>query len=391
MRLLSADKATSADPKGGTIAALTGVRAYAAVWVMLLHLEFGIGIKDHVAWGAVIHHGFWAVDVFFVLSGFILSMLYASHFESGWTLRRYWPYLVARFARIYPLHLCALGALALYYLPKCLLLGFEQLPPGFTLRGLLTSATLLHAWGYIGRLTWNYPSWSISSEWFAYLLMLPLLARGLRATPIVLVWVLAAAAWALLYKVAHGYGGELIGERTYDGSILRIAVEFTLGYALFRLWTRWRPDAQLADLLSLGGLAGIIALTLLPDRYEWLLAPAVCGLLFGLTRPGPMGRLLFENRYAVFWGERSYSIYMLHAVVQIWCNLALLHFGAEHLPAAAAWALLVAEAGMVLLASNCAYGWIEVPMRRHVRTLLEGGLPALQRNRVGEAAQERTL
>lgn len=357
-----------ADPKLDHIPTLTGLRAYAAVWVMLLHLQFGIGLRGHVELGPIVNHGFWAVDVFFVLSGFILSLLYAPRLDSG-PPGTYRKYLAARFARIYPLHALALLALAAYYLPRLWLNG-TTLPPGFGLGHLALNVSLLHGWGFAERLSWNFPSWSIGSEWFAYLL-LPALTVGLRRLPALAVIALALLGWTLVIVLVHGQG-ELLGGQNVHWALPRIAVEFSMGYGLYRLFRERPPQGAVADVLALGGLVALLAICLMPSAAEWLVLPAVSAMVYGLARPGRLGSQLFGSRAAVFWGERSYSIYMLHAVVQIYCNLALLHLGMRTLDAGAAWALFFAQIGVVLLASHLAYVRVELPMRDWLRRKLGG-------------------
>jgi peptidoglycan/LPS O-acetylase OafA/YrhL len=363
--------------KTGDIPALTGIRAYAAIWVMLLHLQFSSGVMLEL--GPVIKHGFWAVDVFFVLSGFILSLLYARKFEAG-PRAVYRDYLVARFARIYPLHVAALLVLLACFTVRALVVDTPH-PPGFDLRHFWLNLGLLHAWGYADQLSWNYPSWSISCEWFAYLLLTPLLALGLRRWAAPACLLLAAAGWTVLYLAVHAQN-ERIGELTISWAVLRIASEFLLGYALYRVHVRYRWPAWLSDVMALGGLIGLIALTVLPAGYEFWLAPAIALLLLGLARTGPLGQCLFANRAAVFWGERSYSIYMLHAVVQIVSNLALGFLNIEVPRGLLPWLLFLVLSVAVLLASHLAYEWLELPARNWLRRRMQSPRPAA----AGEAA-----
>lgn len=355
------------------IPALTGLRAYAAIWVMLLHLQHGIGVRGELSFGPLIDRGGWAVDIFFVLSGFILSLLYAGRFEAQVRPREWASYLAARFARIYPLHLFALLLLAGYYF-SLRIVDDTPLPAGFSEKNFLLNLTLLHGWGFADRLSWNYPSWSIGTEWFAYLVMLPLLARSLRRAPPAAALLLGLAGWSVLYLLIHA-NGQTIGTQSVKWGIARIAVEFTLGYALYRIHIWRRPTAGQADALALAGLASILALGFAPAAFEWALAPAVCALILGLASAGPVARGLFAGPRAVFWGERSYSIYMLHAVVQIFCNLLLLHLGLADLSRGAAWALLALQAALVLWVSHLAYERLELPMRSRVREALEQRLP----------------
>jgi len=351
------------------IAPLTGVRAFAAFWVMLLHLQFGLGIAGRVDLGSFINHGFWAVDVFFVLSGFILSLLYASKFEAHVSPAEYVAYLGARFARIYPLHLLSFSLLAAYFAMRLAAGEISSLPEGFNLRNAVLNLTLLHGWGYAQRLSWNYPSWSIGTEWFAYLLLLPLFLRGLRRLGVIATLGAALAVWSVLYWAVHRQAG-LIGELAESWAPLRIVAEFLLGYALFRMYRVGRPSPWISDVLMLVATGGLIALSFAPDGAEWFLGPLVCALLFSLSRAGPLGRALFGNRIAVFWGERSYSIYMLHAVVQIFANGIYLHLPGVPWSARASYAFLALQAAVTMLAAHLVYGGFELPARERLRSLI---------------------
>lgn len=357
------------------IPALTGVRAFAAVWVMLLHLQFSVGVQEHVRLGRLVGHGAWGVDIFFVLSGFILALLYVPRFQSAGLAATYRNYLAARFARIYPLHLLTLALLMLLVFGRALLRHDWSLPTGSNLYHLLLNLSLVHAWGYADGLNWNYPSWSISCEWFAYVLLLPALALGLRRLPALGSLVVAAALWTALYAAVHLGMHQRIAEQAVSWSIPRIVAEFTLGYALLRVYRRYAYGPRVADAMALAGTGAIIALAFLPDRTEWFLAPAVSLLILGLARSGPIGRAFFGHRWAVFWGERSYSIYMWHAVVQIFVGHLVLRLGLHEPSAATSWALLALLSALVLLVSHLAYGHVEVPMREKLRSLLSRRRP----------------
>ena len=73
----------------------------------------------------------------------------------------------------------------------------------------------------------------------------------------------------------------------------------------------------------------------------------------------------------MFWGERSYSIYMVHAVVQIYCNLAIQRLGWAEFTPVQSWMLLTWQVCAVLALSHLTYGRIEVPARRWVRRRFE--------------------
>src|SRR5258707_7540721 len=85
------------------IRSLTGMRGVAALAVVLYHLDLGqddTGLVQHI-----IHHGYLAVDLFFVLSGFIMALTYSHVFVERFNINKYWKFLNHRIARIYPLYI----------------------------------------------------------------------------------------------------------------------------------------------------------------------------------------------------------------------------------------------------------------------------------------------
>jgi peptidoglycan/LPS O-acetylase OafA/YrhL len=157
------------------IASLTSLRGYLAAWVVLGHFwqEFLSLLPGLAFLSPWVEHGHSAVPGFFVLSGWVLAHNYRQafrHGEVGW-LR----FLGLRLARLYPVHLAMLASVGV------LVVGAAVIgrSPGeaYGLRSLAAQLLLVQAWVPGMALTWNYPAWSISSEWFAYLLF-PLAARG---------------------------------------------------------------------------------------------------------------------------------------------------------------------------------------------------------------------
>src|SRR5438477_9139741 len=139
--------------------------------------------------GAV-YKGYLAVDMFFVLSGFVITHAYKESFAQRVTGRHYSDFLKARVARIYPLHITVLllfvaTATAERAASYALRGSFEPIPllGERSLGGLLANLVMLQGL-WARELSWNDPSWSISLEFLAYLLFpvfFPVLRRAGRA------------------------------------------------------------------------------------------------------------------------------------------------------------------------------------------------------------------
>ena len=149
------------------IPALTGLRAIAALWVLMLHFGEGVSASWPPAVRSVLSTGFIGVDLFFVLSGFILAWTYL---RADGTLSvspsEFW---TARAARILPVYYVSLAI----SLPMFLGMQFHDGVTPSSIRSAivtgLTTITLTQSWASPFSYLWNNPSWSLSVELFFYL------------------------------------------------------------------------------------------------------------------------------------------------------------------------------------------------------------------------------
>src|SRR3984893_5338497 len=191
------------------ISALTSLRGLAALTVLIFHV-----IPDF--------RGYLAVDLFFLLSGFVLTHVYH---EIRLTRQSYFNFLKARLARVYPVHLMML----------VLLLAMLDTRPDFSSDGLLSSLLLLQSPWH--SMCWNYASWSISAEWHSYLLF-PILAINYRTrSNTALLSTLAICASVVgVIDYSNNYGSGNISNTIVV--LLRCLPEFASGIVLYFLYQR---------------------------------------------------------------------------------------------------------------------------------------------------------
>lgn len=145
---------------------LNGVRIIAALWVIAYHYQPQIyGILPELGFLAPITGtGYLAVDLFFVLSGFIICYQYLGRFSIP-TRRDYGSFLVKRLARIYPAHLAVLLALAVMVVTSKLIGVKVSNPDSYSVGGFFIDLFLVRPW--VGDSQgWNIPAWSLSAEWW---------------------------------------------------------------------------------------------------------------------------------------------------------------------------------------------------------------------------------
>jgi peptidoglycan/LPS O-acetylase OafA/YrhL len=310
-----------------TLPSLTPLRGIAAFWVVIYH--YNIWAPNAHLDNPIIGKGYLAVDLFFLISGFVMTHVYHHGFLRDFQ-GNYFRFLGARVARLYPLHILilllflatALSSRTASYVATG---DFSSIPLTGARSISAFFANLLMLQGVkASQLSWNYPAWTISIEFIAYLLFPLLLPAIWQAPPR---W--KAALAALLLGVL-GYLTLLTKDsfNQWDGptTLLRCIPEFVLGMLLYSLYRSGRFRCLIADdVVALGVLA--VALVLLQTGISDFLTVIVFAVLL-LAAVGNEGRVtLILNSKPLLWlGALSYSLYLAHGFVQ---------FGATRLVAAA--------------------------------------------------------
>lgn len=355
--------------------ALTTLRFFAAALIVIGHSDTIFG-PFAAARAAPFNQG---VSFFFVLSGFILTWNYPV--LNDWRQRRH--FLLARFARIWPLHFvtCVLWIAIIFNFDRT-----AYFPGVEGVLKLLANLLLVQAWvpDHNWALSFNGVSWSISTELFFYL-MFPLLIalwkkRWHQIFLIQALIIFAIVAGATFYAIpGESTDGKLsLPLLLYFTPVVRI-FEFTVGIALAFI-VRRMTDSNLAltrpqwlvieiatfavitvSMLAAANFAGIqqtlgnAANSYFSTSGLWLFwSLAIC--VFALSR-GPIKDIL-SLRYAVFLGEISFSLYLCHALV-----IRYLENYLEQIQPFGMYGYAVFWGGCLLFASVLFMG-IETPFRR---------------------------
>lgn len=284
---------------------LTSLRFFAAMWVVMFHYW----PKLSASVPAFVQKGYLGVELFFVLSGFILCHVYLQARGEG--RFKYGSFLWARLARIYPLHLMTLLGVALLGVVAAVM--GQPVDPNVTdLRALPSNILLVHAWGFSPVAGWNHPSWSISAEWFAYLSFpaFAWAAWALRKRP-QLALGLTLSFLFLLYAGFERLAGFPLTQATIAWGALRIVPCFAYGCALYLAWKSGAVSRlPVAAAGATASLIGIVAFSVLgiPDAVIVALCGTLILSLAGLSR----AKLPVLSSSTFVWlGEVSYSIYMI--------------------------------------------------------------------------------
>lgn len=368
----AAKQEQTATPTRDVIPALTGIRAVAAAWVVALHFRApvltllpGLG---HAA-EPLMNAGILGVDIFFVLSGFIIAHTYAGRLGVPHPGRGYRSYLVNRFARIYPVHLTALTVVLALVIAAHV--AHRPLAGNYTAWTFLANVLMLQGISSIGG--WVLPSWSISFEALAYVCF-PLVAYAVlrlrrpgTAALTALVWLGIGTAAILTLQHTH------VSSVSTPIALARIIVDFIAGTIIWRVWsllgarrTRWGDLAAVA--------AVVLALPLLwwtkVERWQLIAIPLMALFVAGVAwADGPVRRVL-STRPMVWAGKVSYSLYMVHAVVIMVFGQLLPWTAHQHDPLTVRLAILITYLSVCVIAAATTYHLIEEPARRWLRRQL---------------------
>ena len=302
-----------ATPAPSIIDPLTGIRGLAATWVVLYHFlpDLEALLPASAIASPFLGQGHFAVPMFFVLSGFLLTYRYRESFCDGLdgsTLLTFWG---RRLARVYPLHLTTLlVVLAMVIVAR--LMGLTISERGYGARDLVLNLLLVQTWVPHFQLNWNYPSWSISSEWFAYLFF-PVACLGLNRirSP----WVLGGVA-LLFYalSISHTLSDFDVPFREMTAVIGPFllgcvgARAVSSGYLAQSRPEAWALVSGTALLLSPYVVSGkVVAVSMMISGMTLVLALGAAGR--GCSR-------FWSWRPLIRLGDVSYSLYLTHTIAQ---------------------------------------------------------------------------
>ncbi len=351
---------------------LTSLRFFAAMVVVAFHYEPDKFADLPGFFQSWLETGYEAVTFFFVLSGFILAYVYAgTDLSRRGSVRAF---LFARIGRLAPAYYLALLIALPYYLGEALDEGDVQRDELVLHIGLVLTA--MQAWWPDAAVVWNPPAWSMSVEWFFYLLF-PFAfatARRLPTTlllPGALILVAAGSAFRLWFLI------PLADEEPEPWTNLAAFFplvhlpQFLFGMALGRIHSLGpKPAPGLAAGLFAAGLIGLMILFMdLDELPEHIRSNAVLVLFFGILIYGAATGGHFAYRVLspaplVFLGNASYAIYALHEPLALWWEKYGPTAYGLRLPA---WIDFPVYAGLVITFAALCYRFVETPLRRRVR------------------------
>ncbi|MGK2901848.1 MAG: acyltransferase family protein [Mycobacterium sp.] len=381
--------------RSGEIKALTGLRLFAAAWVVMFHFRplLQQAAPDFSsALAPVLNTGAQGVDLFFILSGFVLAWNYLDRMGPSWSTRDTLHFLWMRLARVWPIYLVTLHLAALWII-FTLYVGHipSENTDTLTATSYIRQLFLVQLWfqPYFDGSSWDGPAWSISAEWLAYLtfgflaLGIFRLARATRARSLLLL-AFAATLPPVMFLLASGQF------YTPWSWLPRILLQFTAGAlacaAVRRLnpSNRTRVAAGIVSIVLVGAVVGILYWLdghPIPDVVDsggvvdLLFVPLVVLLSIGA---GTLPRLL-STRILVYGGQISFCLYMVHELVHTAWDWTARQFELNLAGPLGLW-LLTAVFAVAFACSAVLYHVVEEPARHWMRRMVDvrGPVPRMQ-------------
>lgn len=373
----------------GEIRALTGLRIVAALWVVLFHYRsplWAASPRLHDDMAPLFDAGAMGVDLFFILSGFVLTWNYLDRMGPVWSTRGTMHFLWLRLSRVWPIylvtmHLAAVWIIVTLHVGDLPSLDAEKLTATSYVRQLL----MIQLWfePFFDGTSWDGPAWSISAEWLAYLLfgLLVLavfrIARVSRARTLLLLAVLASlpptvlllgsgmlyTPWSWLPRIVAQFTAGALACAAVRRLRLSDAGRRTAGWASVALVAAIVAGLYYYDAHPVTGMVDSGALTAV------LFLPLVVALSVGT---GSLPAVL-STRLMHYGGRISFSLYMIHEPVHTVWEWVVRQYEIK-LTMAEAKVAVVGLIAVAILAAMLLYHLVEEPAQRWMRRATAGAM-----------------
>ena len=336
-------------------------RGLAATSVLIWHYQHffypdaGVGLSSQnrstqpfydILW-PLYEQGGLAVELFWVLSGFVFAATYLPRPTNGWT------FFVNRLARLYPLHLLTLLLVALLQYMSLQSLGHFQIYPFNDTYHFGLNLFMAQSWGLESGYSFNAPTWSISVEVIIYAVFLACLPCLKKAPLRVAVFCIVAAA-------ALTIAG-------FNDMFVKCALFFFLGVACYTVLKR---SAFIASGGAILAIAGFVVSRWFRDGGLTL---GEMSLLFSgmILLAASLDTLLQIRTTRMDWfGDATYGTYLLHIPIQIAAIAILEYAGVSRVALAVQPWFLPLYMVTVFGVAAVAFRMVEKPAQNALKTLL---------------------
>lgn len=285
------------------IKSLTGIRGIAALYVALFHSLELHGSGHFTTFQNFINNGFLSVDIFFLLSGFVMTLSSKKYFEGKIYLKPYLAFMKKRFARLYPMYFIVLvfGFVFINHFS-----GRMNFIIG------LTMLSVLFANGYI-----MIHLWSLSTEWVAYMVYPILLKICDKFNSFI--WTIIVIACSLLL-IAYSIQLKHISAPANGNfaippvpAIIRCLSDYLLGITCFLVIRKWPKIYNYKNLISVITLLLLVVCLFIPGS-DVIVIVLFMPLMISISNDKSWVSKIMSSTIVYFLGLISYSLYLIHPI-----------------------------------------------------------------------------
>jgi peptidoglycan/LPS O-acetylase OafA/YrhL len=359
------------------IKSLTGLRGIAALYVVLYHFKAGNffeGVPN-----TFFHHGYLAVDLFFVLSGFVMALTYHSDFINKVTLSSYKELIGRRIARVHPLYLMMTLLFTIFYwlVPNKIPHDVE-----FSATAIVSNLFLIQAWGIAPSIV--SAGWSISTEFAAYLLF-PFLvlvifsyqkifSHLIALISMTVIIIISQSSLGSIYEVNNVSNLNIWQEYTLY-PLIRCLCEFIIGMWAYRLYRdSCQAQNKLSHIIHSNWPSLILAIIIfcglcIPkiDAFIVFLLPF---FIISLANDSSPVAKIISWKPLYLLGLISYSLYLCHLMI-FWIRSELIELLTRYQILHTQLVALAIQISISLVTASFFYLCVEKPGRLFFRKILD--------------------
>lgn len=306
--------------KNKEIKSLTGIRGIAALVVAIHHFisKYYIGYFEEKASNSWVdyvsfnyaNHGYLMVEMFFILSGFVLALSYNTRFENKISVGDYKQFMIKRFNRVYPL----------YFFSTIVYFFIFNLDKILNVDILLANFLFMELW-LPKFYSLNNVSWSLCAEWFLYLIFPFMLVKSrlfnnniilLLSTAIVVFIFAPILNTQKIYDEGVYYSIFELRMSNGTGAFLRCIGSYIVGIAIYYIYINKQNVVKILSEYWYVVL-GLIMIFYGIDKTDIILDILFGLLILALTQVNRLS-IIFSSKILYFLGLISYSIYLNHMI-----------------------------------------------------------------------------
>jgi peptidoglycan/LPS O-acetylase OafA/YrhL len=369
---------------------LTPLRGIAALLTVLFHVNlvlssFGGKLLDGMI-TSVLSRMYLMVDFFFVLSGFILCYVYAGNFEDRVKVYDFKKFTIARFARVYPLHLFSLllTTLFLFLLHQWGASVSPILDAENSGYSFITNLFLLHSMNLHHWFTFTHASWSISTEWWMYMLFPFLVSPLMKLSKpgrfvifvicivgyLVIGYVLVPMVTipeAISFLKVHPFSLNVAYQFGFFRCVFGFVIGMTVYFGYKAGWSRQLFSSGYTFLLLISGLVICMHFAVL-DVITVLFFPCI---ILSAAYGNQNLNVILASKPLQRLGDWSFSIYLIHQpflyqLATLMGNPDKTRIPIPKMGILVSWLTCLIFVMFILFISYLTYRFIEVPARNFI-------------------------